>query len=149
MKLFQGIDDLTKKSSILVLLDIFLLILPGTAVIYVVNPGLIVSLDWFKLMMISATITAPFVLTNSLAFAILDNLENENGDDGEDDTEFFDNFTFATFITGIFVYAFLGVHYFFNVPIKYLIVIGIVIEVVVALYTNWRIQKNSKEKVIK
>ncbi len=139
MALFRKIDDFRNKTVILVLFDLFFLILPGMAVIYFVKPELLVSLDWIKLILLSATITAPFVISNSLALAILEGnkAQTQNKED-----EFFMIFTLATFITGFVIYILLGVHYFFHSSLHYLVIFGTLLEMLLFVKALWVDRKN-------
>jgi len=134
------LKDFTNKITILVFFDVLFLILPGTAVIYVVKPELFVSLDWLKLVMLSAAITTPFVLSNTLALAI----QESNNPDEEDKDELFFIFTLATFITGLCIYPLLGVHYFFGKSIHDILIVAIILELLFFIKVLWKDRKNNR-----
>jgi hypothetical protein len=122
-----NVEDFTKKTTILVLLDIFFLILPGTACIYLLKPDLFISIDWIKLILLSASITAPFVLLNLLIVSVGE--EDQNNDDKRTGS-LFEVFTLATFLTGASIYILLGLFCLSGYPVKNVLIFGLCLEAV-------------------
>jgi hypothetical protein len=60
------------KNFLLASLDVLFLILPGFIVLFVFRSDLLLSLDWIKLVLLSASITAPLAFLNVM---ILDSWE--------------------------------------------------------------------------
>jgi hypothetical protein len=67
-------------SFVFTFLDVLCLVLPGSATIFVFAPDLFVSLDWVKLVLLSASIPLLFVIINLIT--VTDEIVKENEKDG-------------------------------------------------------------------
>jgi hypothetical protein len=131
----KDIKIVENESFILALFDLLFLILPGVAVIYVFNNPLIHSADWIKLILISGSLTIPLALINTF-FLIPFTVSKQGNGNG-----LFLAFSLSLMVSGLILYSMIGVHYFFDRPLREGIYFVLVIEAILLIAAYLKIRK--------
>src|SRR5579871_2252265 len=99
MSFLKDIDKaVNNKSFLLAFLDVLFLVLPGLMVIFIFQKDLFMSLDWIKLTLLSASITAPLAFLNTL---MLDSWEERFYP--EKRPPLFNSFSVAIILSGLII----------------------------------------------
>jgi|SRR5665213_169288 len=125
------------KTSVLLLIDIIFLILPGIALIYLFNVNLFESLDWIKLILLSLSISTPLAFLNAL-FA--ETLERQGTEE-----EFFLYFTLSVIFTGLLLYGIVIVCYLTGRTLREGFIFLATIEVILLICSWFTDRKNQKK----
>lgn len=130
MELIGDLKTLKDKAVVLGIFAVVFIILPGIAGIYLFKPELISSLDWVKLVLLSAALTAPLVVINSMAITVFENRKKEKKD------TFFYDFIEGTLFTGISIYIVIIIGYVFHFSLSNMAVMLAATEVLI-IFTIW------------
>ncbi|MEY4602617.1 MAG: hypothetical protein RL292_558 [Candidatus Parcubacteria bacterium] len=120
MGIITEIQGIKSRTFMIGFFDLLFLILPGIMVIFLHRIDLFQSLDWIKLVLLSASIVAPLAFMNTLAFQVV---EKTNSDDG-----LFMDFSLGIILSGILVYIAVGLFYLLGKPLKSSILLISIIE---------------------
>lgn len=112
---FKDIEKVNKKFASLFILNLFILITPGTTLIFILYKDLFLSLDFSKLLLLSITIICPFILINFLVIGLLSS--KTIVDMNED--EAYTNFSWATIDSALILYSSVILKYFANILFKH------------------------------
>jgi hypothetical protein len=138
------ISDIKTKPFILGFLDVLFLVLPGVLYIFLYRNDLFNSFDWTKLVLLSASVIAPFVFLNALMLPFFDKQLNNEKD------FFFIDFSESIIFTGIIAYSFIAMDYYFLHNIKNTIGVFILLEMTIFLLTaiidTYKKRKKKHEK---
>lgn len=130
-----------KREPVLFLLSILSVVLPGYAVIFVLDFNLFLQLDWVKLVLLSATITFPLIFVNTLAIPSI------KEEDSGDQTILAHSFGLASVMTGCVYFATLVPHHFFFTTLNEYLGLLFFGEAVL-LFTVWNEHTKKKKKSI-
>lgn len=95
------VKTIQDKSLLLALFATLATILPGLTIIYLYQPELLMTLDWVKLILLSISFTAPFVIFNSFVITINDKSRRNAA-------SFFKDFVEGAIMTALTFYLALG-----------------------------------------
>lgn len=123
MPLFKNVSTLKDRSFVLSFFGLLLLILPGLSTIVLYVPELLVSLDWVKVALLSASITAPLALINAMTMGSTAKGKQENDN-------LFHDFIVGIYTAGIIVYISSAAAYFLSLSISQYVVILLVTQFV-------------------
>jgi hypothetical protein len=133
MGILREIQSIRNETFVLGILDTLFLILPGVMVIFLYNLELFQSLDWIKLILISAAITLPFNLINIFSISIL-STKKLSKKQIEDEGNLFFNFSTGIIMTGIIIYVALGCLYTFGKPLKSVFIFVSLLELFLVIW---------------
>lgn len=93
------------RNPLVLVFDIFFLILPGIATLFVMSPDLFEKLDWVKLVLLSSAMITPLIFLNTIAISVIEDI------DPSDEKGFVWAFSFATIVSGFAWFVVLGATY--------------------------------------
>lgn len=80
MDLKSSIQQVKKAESIFLFFDILFLALSALGVIFFYDQALFISLDWVKLILLSACISAPLIFFNIIIISTIDDIKPREKD---------------------------------------------------------------------
>ena len=137
----NDIEKIKSETFIFGFLDVLFLILPGILIIFLNKIELFLSLDWIKLVLLSASITTPFALLNTLIF-VVKTAESSNKTNGDD---LFGQLSLGIIITGVFLLVVTGVLHIFG---KSLFSAFVFISITEIVFFAWVLVKAMRRKKI-
>lgn len=126
----QTIHAVQDRVFIVALFDIIFLILPGLTALFLYKNSLFQSLDWIKLILLSAAVTAPFAFVNTIIISASNEIEEKERYDGD----MFDTFSLGIILSGLLVYAVMALNYFWDKSLHSGIIFVVVIEMALFLW---------------
>ena len=141
MNFTRGLEALQSKTFLLSFFALLFLILPGVAIIFLFDESLFRSLDWVKLLLLSASITMPFALLNGF-------MEMERSELDNNQPIFFLNLVGGTIIAGLELYLVMSVTYLFELPIQsaFLFIFALLILQMLMLVVK-KLSKNKQKQM--
>ena len=134
------IEKIKNKHFLLFFFDILFLILPGLATIFFFQKDIFLSLDWIKLIFLSASLVAPVAFFNTLLLLGVDD-KKQNSEDG-----LFIALSMSLIITGFLFYLLLAAAYFIGYSLEVNIMVLIILEVAGTAISMAHEAKKNKEK---
>lgn len=144
MGFLDGIEKIRNGDFILSILAILLLFSPGVGYIFYFWRELFISLDIFKLLFLSLTITAPFILLSFFLIGIL--LDSDKNEHWDKDSQIFASLAIGIFFSAIILYIGLAISVCLKISFISSIILSLVIFTLLALMLFLSELLNSKSK---
>jgi len=121
------IKNLKNKDFLLSLWGTLFLILPGIAAIAIFDQGMLHQLNWVVLIFLSASISFPFVVLNTIAINIWEGIKIQDKD------SLFYSFFLSSLATGFTAYLGMAIGYWGHYTLGHLLIVATVVEILFAL----------------
>lgn len=138
MSILSEIEKIRDRHFILFFFDVLFIVLPGVAGIFLFKSDLFVSMDWIKLILLSASMTAPVAFFNTLLFAAAENIDLKEKDG------FFYALSSSLIITGIGLYLLFILGHLNNSGLKPLLGAIIFLEIIATIAAMHKERKHKK-----
>ncbi len=110
---FPSIAQIKDKGFVITFLSVIFLILPGVLVLFLFERSLFINIDWVKLILLSAAITAPISFVNTLLITVIDDEDKPRQKD-----YLFDSFSVGIVLSSILICGLLFISYVLNATTK-------------------------------
>lgn len=114
MSFLSEIEKIRGNTFVLGIFNIIFLIAPGFLTIFYFYRDIFLSVDLFKLILLSVSFTALVTFVNSILFGIVDSIKSPNTIKKENSKEMFPEITMGSFLTNFLFVILIFISYIFE-----------------------------------